>query len=372
MSEINYKTVTINEIFDFTVSTNSGLTKSFVNSHKGNIPVYGASMETEVPSYGYIEDNIDGIKYFEDILTYNKDGASGRLFYRKGRFTISEKVVPLVIFDKYKNSLSCDYLKYTVEYAALKNNTYTFANKATKVKFKNITIEIPIDDNGSFDLEKQKELALKYQELEEKKIVLLNKIEYLKKAKIKVNSDYSGYRYIDFNDLFRLSRGQIISKADINKNKGSYPVYSTQKEIFGFIKTYMQDGQFLLWNTDGLAGYIRKTNGKFSYTNIVGIMKPTDKYNMTTISLDYLKYYLEPIFRENRKGRMGINGKNEYTKLNSTMIKKLNLKIPVPFKKDGSFDLEKQKEIAQKYATIESIKRELYNQVLELTNIVVI
>lgn len=372
MSEVNYKTVTINEIFDFTVSTNSGLTKSFVNSHKGNIPVYGASMETEVPSYGYIEDNIDGIKYFENILTYNKDGASGRLFYREGRFTISEKVVPLVIFDKYKSSLSCDYLKYVVEYAALKNNTYTFANKATKVKFKNITIEIPADDKGSFDLEKQNELALKYRELEEKKKVLLNKIECLKKAKIKFDSDYSGYAQIEFNKMVTHHNGKAsYTKEYCQKHKGDIPVYSANNNTpIAFMDKADYSGEYLTYSKNGCAGYITIKNGDFSVNGDRCVITLNKGYE--NIDLHYLKYFLEPIFRANIKGRIGINGKNEYTKLNSTMIKKLNLKIPIPIKNDGSFDIEKQKEIAQKYATIESIKRDLYNQVLELINIVVI
>lgn len=84
---------TIHEIFDFSISTNSGLTKSFVNSHKGTVPVYGASQDLSIPSYGYIQDGLEGIKYFDDCLTYNKDGASGLVFFRKGHFTISEKVV---------------------------------------------------------------------------------------------------------------------------------------------------------------------------------------------------------------------------------------------------------------------------------------
>ncbi len=371
MSEINYKSIELCKIFDFSVTSNGSiLTKAFVDNHKGSIPVYGSTMEEKEVSYGFIENNLKGIKYFNDCLTINRNGSAGFLFFREGRFTINSDVTPLVLYKEFKDLIDLKYVKYALQPITIKE--FSHIKKAGKLRLSHIEIKIPIDAKGDYDIEKQKELALKYQELEEKKNVLLNKIECLKGTKIRFEDDFSGYRYIDFNDLFRLSRGQIISKADINKNKGNYPVYSTQKEIFGFIKTYMQDGQFLLWNTDGLAGYIRKANGKFSYTNIVGIMIPTDKYNMTTISLDYLKYYLEPIFRENRKGRMGINGKNEYTKLNSTMIKKLNLKIPVPVKEDGSFDLEKQKEIAQKYATIESIKRDLYNQVLELTNIIVI
>ena len=111
---------TIHEIFDFSISTNSGLSKSFVNSHKGTVPVYGASQDLSIPSYGYIQDGLEGIKYFDDCLTYNKDGASGLVFFRKGHFTISEKVVPLVIFEDIRNQLDCNYLKYAIEQIIVK------------------------------------------------------------------------------------------------------------------------------------------------------------------------------------------------------------------------------------------------------------
>ena len=90
------------------------------------------------------------------------------------------------------------------------------------------------------------------------------------------------------------------------------------------------------------------------------------------VDLDYLKYYLEPIFRANIKGRIGINGKNEYTKLNSTMIKKLNIQVPIPIKSNGEFDLNEQKRLAKKYATIELIKKNLYEQINQLTKISVL
>ena len=69
---------------------------------------------------------------------------------------------------------------------------------------------------------------------------------------------------------------------------------------------------------------------------------------------------------------MGINGKNEYTKLNSTMIRQLNIQIPIPIKDNGEYDLEKQEELAQKCATIESIKQNLYSQIQKLISTTVI
>ena len=71
----------------------------------------------------------------------------------------------------------------------------------------------------------------------------------------------SGKDYI-FNDknIFRLGqffetgRGIVMNKEYITENEGDYPVYSSQTAddgVFGFIDSYMFDGEFLTWTTDG-------------------------------------------------------------------------------------------------------------------------
>ena len=62
-------------------------------------------------------------------------------------------------------------------------------------------------------------------------------------------------------------------------------------------------------------------------------------------------------------------GKNEYTKITPDKI--LNVTIPIPLKDNGDFDIEAQKTIAQKYDQIEQIKKQLFDRITELTNIVV-
>lgn len=175
---------------------------------------------------------------------------------------------------------------------------------------------------------------------------------------------------VKFNDMFILKRGKVISKKYINEHRGKYPVFSTQvDEAFGYIDSYMLEGKYLLWNTDGIAGHIRITNGKFSYTNIVGIMLFRNNFESYNISLDYLKNYLQPIFRREVKGRMGEKGKNEYTKLNSTMIEELDISVPIPIKKDGTFDLKTQEEIVKKYEVIKSKREQLLKKKSEIENI---
>ncbi len=160
----DYEEVPLTKIIDFSITTNSGLTKKFVNSHPGNIPVYGASKYKDEVSYGYMEDNLEGIRYFENCLTYNKDGASGYVFYRQGRFTLSEKVLPLVLYDEYRDKISYDFLAKCIQAVSLKEE-YSFSNKATKYKLKDICVYIPVDENGEFDIDEQISISRKYDEI---------------------------------------------------------------------------------------------------------------------------------------------------------------------------------------------------------------
>lgn len=63
--------------FEGSRTNNSQFTKTFINNHKGDVPVYGASLEENEVSYGYVADNLPGIKYFNDCLTWNIDGSIG-------------------------------------------------------------------------------------------------------------------------------------------------------------------------------------------------------------------------------------------------------------------------------------------------------
>lgn len=178
------KAMKIKEIFDLSIKTNnSKFTKSFINRHQGNIPVYSASKFPETVDYGYVKDNLKGIKYFEDCLTWNIDGSIGKAHYRNGRFALSEKVIPLIIQDSLKNQLDINFLKNAIETEFAKHS-FGFGNKAGKGKIQNIKIDIPIKNNGDFDLEMQKNIAEKYNKIEEIRSAINLELDKIFEAKI--------------------------------------------------------------------------------------------------------------------------------------------------------------------------------------------
>ena len=87
----------------------------------------------------------------------------------------------------------------------------------------------------------------------------------------------NGVEFKKISDVCDISRGQVISKDFIKENAGEYPVYSSQTENngeLGKINSYMYDGEYLTWTTDGAnAGTVFYRNGKFSVTNVCGLLK---------------------------------------------------------------------------------------------------
>ncbi len=105
------------------------------------------------------------------------------------------------------------------------------------------------------------------------------------------------FRRID--EICKISRGKVISKDYINNHKGDYPVYSSQTENdgeLGKIDTYDYEGEYLTWTTDGAnAGSVFYRNGKFSVTNVCGLLEVIDdsvvpKYLFYVLQIEAVKY----------------------------------------------------------------------------------
>lgn len=161
----------------------------------------------------------------------------------------------------------------------------------------------------------------------------------------------------DFNltDLFDIYRGSgKYTKAYVQKHKGEYGLFSGNTfGRFADIDAFDYDMPCLTWAIDGLAGYIMIHDEPFSATNHRGVLVP----KVDNLNLQYVKYVLEPIFRELKKGRQGLNGENEYTSLPPFMIK--SVKVPIPVDNEGNIDLTAQEDVANKYLAIERCKKEI-------------
>ena len=120
---------------------------------------------------------------------------------------------------------------------------------------------------------------------------------------------------------FEIGRGRVISKVEIQDNKGDYPVYSSQTSNngeLGRINTYDFDGDYVTWTTDGVhTGTCFYRTGKFNTTNVCGMLS----LRRTHYSLPFLSYYLNMVTKP--YVRVDIN-----PKLMNNMMSEIPLIIP--------------------------------------------
>ncbi len=104
----------------------------------------------------------------------------------------------------------------------------------------------------------------------------------------------NGVEFVKVGDIAKITRGKVMSKDFLRDNAGEYPVYSSQTEndgMLGSISTYMFDGEYVTWTTDGAnAGSVFYRNGRFNITNVCGLIdcdtsKMTKKFLYYALSL---------------------------------------------------------------------------------------
>lgn len=131
---------------------------------------------------------------------------------------------------------------------------------------------------------------------------------------------------------------------------------------FALIDSYDYAIPCLTWAIDGLAGYIMAHRNPFSATNHRGILIP----RTADIDLDYIKFALEPLFRQAKKGRTGDRGENEYTSLPPFMLQ--NIKVGVPVDKSGAISIDLQREVAETHLLVEQYRHEIEAKLTAILN----
>lgn len=120
-----------------------------------------------------------------------------------------------------------------------------------------------------------------------------------------------------------IGRGRVMSAEFMAEHAGPYPVYSSQTQddgVMGSIDSYMFDGDYLTWTTDGAnAGTVFRRRGRFSCTNVCGTLRARS----SDLDLTYLNYALGTETR--RFVRLDIN-----PKLMNNVMAKIKVLVPPP------------------------------------------
>lgn len=129
-------------------------------------------------------------------------------------------------------------------------------------------------------------------------------------------------RWAAISEICKISRGRVMSKDYLKTNAGEYPVYSSQTAddgVLGRINTYDYDGEYVTWTTDGAnAGSIFYRNGKFSITNVCGLLK----VKAGDVNTKFLAYILATVSKKYVSSGMG------NPKLMSNVMANVKVQIP--------------------------------------------
>ena len=233
---------------------------------------------------------------------------------------------------------------------------FNHAHKANATNISPVVVSIPVDSNGKFDVVAQEhscKIASCYEELLQ---TVAEEKNHIKDITLVVPTDDYKTIYVPLDNLFVYVKGKAkYTKKYGEIHKGIYPVYSASSATpLTHIDTYDYNGIYLTWSTNGFAGTLLVLDGKFSINGDRGILLPKD--GREDLDYDYMKYVLEPQFRELAKGRKGDNGEDEFTKLYPSML--ANVMVPVPVDAEGNISLALQKEIATEYLAIQHYQQE--------------
>lgn len=228
-----------------------------------------------------------------------------------------------------------------------------------------VEIVMPVDENGNFDIETQKDVVDKILYVEDIRKSIEEYRSQIENLTIEIGSELNLQCInipISDKTYFDLIRGKRITKKTIDTNKGVIPVYSSSKSEenkLGLIsedflkknKLILLEKPSILFNLDGSVGYcfIRKDK-KYSFIDVVASLVPKNE----EIDLEFVLYKLrEEILK---------TGANYQSKLYFNKINNYNVSISFPLGKDGKIDIDLQRQISEKYRKIEQIKKGILDE----------
>jgi len=185
----NYQNISIFNKQLFELNRGKRITKKIINSHKGEIPVYSSSKD---------ESNVLGFVSEEYLITnnlilctypsilFNIDGSVGYCFIRSDKkYSFIDVVASL---RPLTEKIDLQFLLYILRDELIKTGAdYQSKLYFNKIRDHNISVNIPLDDNGNFDIHKQREIVKKYSTIEKIKKNIIGELEKIKNVVIELD-----------------------------------------------------------------------------------------------------------------------------------------------------------------------------------------
>lgn len=361
--DVEWEKYKIKDIFEISKGK-SKYTKKYGQEHKGIFPIYSAS---NIAPLTYCDSyDFDG-KY----LTWASNGFAGYMKVLDGKFSINGDRGILL---PRQNNILLEYIKIILEpklrELAKGRKGEKGKDEFTKVypsMIENIEILLPINkETMEISVEYQKDEVYKYQILSEFK----NKINQNKSKITNNNLDIKGFektKKYKISDLFTIEKGlsKYTNKYFV-KNKGNFPVYSSQtfnEGIIANINTYDYDCNCITWTTDGVyAGTVFLRNGKFSMTTHCGALMLKKEFD----GIIDLEYIYAVLFNKLKQFANGEQNK----RVTVNIIK--NIYVDIPLDKNNKTDIDKQKEYSKTFNKFKLAKKEVISRLDKLLEINII
>ena len=151
----------------FELTRGKRITKATINLQKGNIPVYSSSKDGSSVLGNIDEDFLAKEKliiFTQPAVLFNLDGSVGKCFIKREKKYSFIDVVAAI--RPLRDDIDLDYLKFKLEEAILKTGaTYQTKLYFHKIKSFDMKISIPCNSDGTFNLDLQKKIATKEQNI---------------------------------------------------------------------------------------------------------------------------------------------------------------------------------------------------------------
>ena len=354
------KKVSLNDTTLFQLSQGKRVTEKELYNLQGNVPTFSTNVFE--PNFFLKESNITD--FSNNSILYGIDGYFELSPKLKGEvFGTTDHCGRIEILDF---SINPNYLIYQLKIKGVELG-FERTLRANLGNMGEITVEIPIKKDRSFDMKKQLELADKYLFLKKINKHLQDETKELENTILELDTN-SNNKKVKISDIYDFAKtNSHMTKKLCNKNPGKIPVYGCsylKNEVLGQIAKkvpgvkYYKDS--LTWNRNGSVGRFFIREGIFSTNEDHRVIILKKKYSDMIDPL-FMKYTLE---KEVRK-----LGYTFLQKLGQSNLETIEVNIPVNNLK--KFDIKKQKEIAEKYYKLYKIKDEITKEFAELSEITV-
>ena len=180
-----FRYIPIEEIFDL-VRGNGKYTKSYVQNHKGEYPLYSGNTSGLFAT-------IDSFDFDSPCLSWAIDGLAGFMMIHDESFSATNHRAVLLPRKDMVEKIDLKYMKYILEplFRASKQgregdngeNEYT---TLPPFMVADIMVPVPVDSQDNINLDAQKEIAAKYLAIEQSKDEVISKLDMLIQQKIEL------------------------------------------------------------------------------------------------------------------------------------------------------------------------------------------